>query len=151
MATVEAGEGRPVAATYAGLGFYYALVPFAVGGIVVLRRRRIDQWFLLAPAAVVTVVSAVVIALVRYRAPFEVCLVVLAAAGIVVPRATAVRPGPGRRDGASGVGDELTVGVDLYRDRCQPAVAGVGSRRCRLRRRTPSRGRGRRELGSLDE
>jgi 4-amino-4-deoxy-L-arabinose transferase-like glycosyltransferase len=84
MAHVEAGEGRPVVASLAGLGFYYALVPCGVVGIVVLRRRRIAQWFLLVPAAVVTLVSALFYALVRFRAPFEVCLVVLAAPAIVL-------------------------------------------------------------------
>ena len=84
MAQVETGEGRPYDASLAGLGFYYALLPFGVAGIVIFRRRRIDQWFLLVPAGVVTVVSALVIALVRYRAPFEVCLVVLAAPGMVL-------------------------------------------------------------------
>jgi hypothetical protein len=84
MAHVEVGEGRPLAASLAGLGFYYALLPFAVVGIVILRRRRIDQWFLLVPAGVVTLVSALVYALVRFRAPFEVCLVVLAAPAMVL-------------------------------------------------------------------
>ncbi len=84
MAQAESNEGRPYVASMAGLGFYYCLLPFAVAGIVILRRRRLDQWFLLIPAAVVTLVSALVIALVRYRAPFEVCLVVLAASAIVV-------------------------------------------------------------------
>jgi ribose 1,5-bisphosphokinase PhnN len=51
---------------------------------VILRRRRIDQWFLLVPAAVVTLVSALCFALVRFRAPFEVCLVVLAAPAMVL-------------------------------------------------------------------
>jgi hypothetical protein len=83
MAQVETREGRPYAASLAGLGFYYLLVPFAAAGMVMLRRRRIDQWFLWVPAGVVTVVSALVIALVRYRAPFEVCLVVLAAPAFV--------------------------------------------------------------------
>jgi 4-amino-4-deoxy-L-arabinose transferase-like glycosyltransferase len=84
MAHVEVGEGRPLDASLAGLGFYYALLPFAVVGIVILRRRRIDQWFLLVPAGVVTLVSALVYALVRFRAPFEVCLVVLAAPAMVL-------------------------------------------------------------------
>ena len=84
MAHVEAGEGRPVAASLAGLGFYYALLPFGIAGTVILRRRRIHQWFLLVPAGVVTLVGALVIALERYRAPFEVCLVVLAAPALVL-------------------------------------------------------------------
>ncbi len=84
MAHVEVGEGRPLTASLAGLGFYYTLLPFAVAGIAILRRRGIDQWFLLVPAGIVTVVSALVIALERYRAPFEVCLVVLAAPAVVL-------------------------------------------------------------------
>lgn len=84
MAQVEVGEGRPLVASLAGLGFYYALVPFGVAGVVVLRRRRVEQWFLLVPAGVVTLVSALFYALVRFRAPFEVCLVVLAAPAVVL-------------------------------------------------------------------
>lgn len=83
MAHVETGEGRPYAASLAGLACYYALVPFAVTGVIVLRHRHLDQWFLLVPAAVVTLVSAASYGLVRFRAPFEVCLVVLAAAAMV--------------------------------------------------------------------
>lgn len=84
MAQAEVGEGRPFVASLAGLGFYYALLPFVVAGIVILRRRRIDQWFLLVPAGIVTLVSALFFALVRFRAPFEVPLVVLAAPAIVL-------------------------------------------------------------------
>ena len=84
MAHVEAGEGRPIVASLAGLAVYYALLPFAAGGIVIFRRRRIDQWFLLVPAGIVTIVSALFYGLVRFRAPFEVCLVVLAAAPMVL-------------------------------------------------------------------
>ena len=84
MAHLETGEGRPFAASLAGLAFYYALLPFAVGGIVIMRRRRIDQWFLLVPAGVVTLVSVLVFGQTRYRAPFEVCLVVLAAPAMVL-------------------------------------------------------------------
>jgi hypothetical protein len=84
MAQVETHEGRPFDASLAGLGFYYALLPFAAAGIVILRRRHIDQWFLLVPAGVVTLVRAFVSALIRYRAPFEVCLVVLSAPAMVL-------------------------------------------------------------------
>jgi hypothetical protein len=84
MASIEVNEGRPEPASLAGLGFYYALLPLGVAGIVVLRRRGIRQWFLLVPAGVVTLVAALVYGLVRFRAPFEVCLVVLAAPTLVV-------------------------------------------------------------------
>jgi 4-amino-4-deoxy-L-arabinose transferase-like glycosyltransferase len=84
MAQAETGEGRPYGASLAGLAFNYALLPFGVAGIVILRRRRIDQWFLLVPAGIVTLASALFFALVRFRAPFEVCLAVLAAPSIVL-------------------------------------------------------------------
>jgi 4-amino-4-deoxy-L-arabinose transferase-like glycosyltransferase len=84
MAQAETGEGRPYAASLAGLAFNGALLPFAVAGIVILHRRRIDQWFLLVPAGIVTLTGALFFALVRFRAPFEVCFVVLAAPSIVL-------------------------------------------------------------------
>ncbi|HEX3979660.1 MAG TPA: hypothetical protein VHW93_00460, partial [Acidimicrobiales bacterium] len=84
MINIDVNEGRPVPAARAGLIVYYALLPFAVAGIVVLRRRRLRQWFLLVPAGVLTVVSALYYGTVRFRAPFEVCLVVLAAPAIVI-------------------------------------------------------------------
>lgn len=84
MINLDVNEGRPVPAARAGLLVYYALLPFAVAGIVVLRRRRIRQWYLLVPAGVVTVVSALFYGTVRFRAPFEVCLVVLAAPALVL-------------------------------------------------------------------
>lgn len=84
MADVDVNEGRPVPASLAGLGFYYALLPLGLAGIVLYRRRRIPQWFLLVPAGVITVVAAVFYGSVRFRAPFEVCLVVLAAPPIVL-------------------------------------------------------------------
>jgi 4-amino-4-deoxy-L-arabinose transferase-like glycosyltransferase len=83
-ADFSVNEGRPVPASLAGLGFYYALLPLGIAGMVILRRRGIGQWFLLVPAGVVTVVSALVYGLVRFRAPFEVCLVVLAAPPLVL-------------------------------------------------------------------
>jgi 4-amino-4-deoxy-L-arabinose transferase-like glycosyltransferase len=84
MARVDVNEGRPEAPALAGLGVYYALLPLGVAGIVILRRRRVRVWYLLVPAGVLTVVSAVFYGLVRFRAPFEVCLVVLAAPPLVL-------------------------------------------------------------------
>jgi 4-amino-4-deoxy-L-arabinose transferase-like glycosyltransferase len=84
MADWDVNEGRPRTASLLGLGFYYALLPLGVAGVIVLRRRRIAQWFLLVPGGVVTVVAILVFGLVRFRAPFEVCLVVLAAPSLVL-------------------------------------------------------------------
>ncbi|HEY7946677.1 MAG TPA: glycosyltransferase family 39 protein [Acidimicrobiales bacterium] len=82
MARLDVNEGRPVLASIAGLVMYYALLPLAATGVVVLRRRRRVQWPLLVPAAVLTVVAAVDYGIVRFRAPFEVSLVVLAAVAL---------------------------------------------------------------------
>ncbi len=82
MAAVDVNEGRPEGAALAGLACYYALLPVAVLGIVHLRRRRHTQWPLLVPAGILTVVAALTYGTVRFRAPFEVCLAVLAAAGV---------------------------------------------------------------------
>ena len=84
MVHTDVNEGRPEPAARAGLIVYYALLPAAVAGIVILRRRRLRQWFLLVPAGVLTLVSALYYGSVRFRAPFEVCLVVLAAPALVL-------------------------------------------------------------------
>lgn len=99
MAQADVNEGRPVPASLAGLAVYYLLLPFAVAGIVIFRRRGIRQWFLLVPAGVVTVVSVAVYGLVRFRAPFEVCLVVLAAPPLVLLAQAVRRRLAGARSG----------------------------------------------------
>jgi 4-amino-4-deoxy-L-arabinose transferase-like glycosyltransferase len=81
MLDVDVNEGRPVDAAFAGLLSYYVLLPFAVLGVVVLRRRRVPMWPLLVIAGIVTVVAATGYGQVRFRAEFEVPLVVLAAVG----------------------------------------------------------------------
>jgi len=83
MVHVDVNEGRPVPASCAGLFAYYALLPAAVIGIVAMRRRRVTLWPLLVPALVVTLSSMVGFGQVRFRAEFEVSLVVLAATGFV--------------------------------------------------------------------
>ena len=106
MARGDVNEGRPVPASFAGLWVYYALVPLGVAGSIAFRRRGIRQWFLLVPAGVITVVSILVYGLVRFRAPFEVCLVVLAAPALVLAAQSLwgrVR-GPGRSAVAQGAG-----------------------------------------------
>jgi 4-amino-4-deoxy-L-arabinose transferase-like glycosyltransferase len=84
MADYDVNEGRPRDASIAGLVVYYALLPFALAGIVILRRRRMRQWILLVPAAALTLTAALFYGLVRFRAPFEDCLVLLAAPALVL-------------------------------------------------------------------
>jgi hypothetical protein len=61
---------------------YWALVPFAIAGGVVLRRRSVPLFPLLVFFVAVAVVVAVAFGSVRYRAPAEVPIVVLAAVGV---------------------------------------------------------------------
>jgi hypothetical protein len=120
MANTDVNEGRPVPASLAGLGFYYALLPLGVVGIVLFRRRRIPQWFLLVPAGIITVVAAVFFGTVRFRAPFEVCLVVLAAPPLVF--AGRWIGGGSRRGGhtahspANGAGGTVPAGPERVHD-----------------------------------
>jgi hypothetical protein len=61
---------------------YWALVPLAIGGLLVLRRRHIMVWPLVAQFAMVTITAAAFYGLIRFRIPAEVALVVLAAAAL---------------------------------------------------------------------
>jgi 4-amino-4-deoxy-L-arabinose transferase-like glycosyltransferase len=82
MAWYNQGEGRPRWASYLGLGAYYLLLAGAVGGTVILRRRRTPVWPLASTAIIVTVTAAAFYGLVRFRVPAEVAIVVLAAVTI---------------------------------------------------------------------
>ncbi len=73
-------EGRTIEVGWAGLVMYYVLLPFAVAGVIVLHRRRTTWWPLAIPFAIVTLtVAFLAYGYVRFRAPAEVSLVVLAA------------------------------------------------------------------------
>jgi 4-amino-4-deoxy-L-arabinose transferase-like glycosyltransferase len=76
-------EGRGREASWIGLFAYYALLPFAVGGLVVLHRRRISILPLVAIAGVATFAAATTFGVTRYRAPAEVAIVVAAAVALV--------------------------------------------------------------------
>jgi 4-amino-4-deoxy-L-arabinose transferase-like glycosyltransferase len=65
-----------------GVAMYYLLLPLAVAGAVMLRRRREPIGFLLAPFTVVVVVSILGYGTPRFRVPAEVPLVVLAAVAV---------------------------------------------------------------------
>jgi hypothetical protein len=74
-------EGRGRAPSWIGLFAYYALWPFAIFGLVVLRRRKIPILPLVAVALIATFAAAITFGVTRYRAPAEVALVVAAAVG----------------------------------------------------------------------
>ena len=80
---VATAEGRAPNAERAGIAVYYVLMLLAVWAVVLLRRRREPLWILLMPAVMVTLVSLGWYGLPRFRAAFEVPLVVLAAVALV--------------------------------------------------------------------
>jgi 4-amino-4-deoxy-L-arabinose transferase-like glycosyltransferase len=75
-------EGRRPRATHLGLVIYWALLPFAALGALVLRGRRRGLWILLAPVALVTLVAATTYGTTRFRMAAEPSIVLLAAAGL---------------------------------------------------------------------
>ena len=74
-------EGRGRAASWIGLFAYYALWPFAIYGLVVMRRRKVPIYPLVAIAVIATFAAAITFGVTRYRAPAEVALVLAAAIG----------------------------------------------------------------------
>ncbi len=75
-------EGRGRVPSWISLFAYYALVPFAIGGMVVLHRRRITILPILVPIVIATFAAATTFGITRYRAPAEVGIVLAAAVGI---------------------------------------------------------------------
>jgi 4-amino-4-deoxy-L-arabinose transferase-like glycosyltransferase len=78
---LQVPEGRSIRAEKLGVAMYALLVPFAVGGAVLLRRRRTELWIMLAPVLLVSATALLTYGNQRFRAPAEVSLVVLAAIG----------------------------------------------------------------------
>ena len=76
-------EGRPLWVSRLGLVQYWAMMPFAVAGVVILRRRKVRLLPLLVQVVVVTVTAAYAYGTIRFRTPAEISLVVLAAVGLV--------------------------------------------------------------------
>jgi 4-amino-4-deoxy-L-arabinose transferase-like glycosyltransferase len=74
-------QNRRLAVQEAGVAFSYLLIPLAVFGIVLLRRRREPISILLAPILLVTVTCALTYGGLRLRQAGEIPLVVLAAVG----------------------------------------------------------------------
>ncbi len=75
-------EGRSVRVQKAGVVMFFLLVPFAVYGVIVLRRRGVVTWILLAPFIIVAVTALATYGNLRFREPAELCTVVLAAVAL---------------------------------------------------------------------
>jgi 4-amino-4-deoxy-L-arabinose transferase-like glycosyltransferase len=82
MANYNVNEGRDVEVSWAGFFAFWVLVPCAVVGGVMLRRRRVPITPLVSQFVVVAVTAAAIYGLVRFRIPAEVSLVVLAAVAV---------------------------------------------------------------------
>jgi len=82
-------EGRRLDVARAGLASFYLLAAFAVGGVVVLRRRRVLLVPLLSMPALAAATAVYAYGATRFRMPAEVTIVVLAAAAVdaVIERA----------------------------------------------------------------
>lgn len=72
-------EGRSVRLQKLGVAAFFLLVPFAVGGVLVLRRRGVPPWILVAPFGLVCITALITYGNMRFREPAEISLVVLAA------------------------------------------------------------------------
>jgi 4-amino-4-deoxy-L-arabinose transferase-like glycosyltransferase len=100
-------QNRSHAVATAGVGLSYLLIPFAVVGAVLIRRRREPLFVLLAPVLLVTITCALTYGGLRFRHAAEIPLVVLAATGVLpvwkraTRRAGAARS-RARRRGAGG-------------------------------------------------
>lgn len=93
MAEYNAGEGREEWASWLGFASFWITAPLAVGGGVVLRRRRVPLTPLVAQFVMVSVTALVIYGLVRFRVPAEVAMAVLAAVGVdALVRRRAVEP-----------------------------------------------------------
>src|SRR5215218_5375108 len=82
MANYNVNEGRDVEVSWAGFLAFWLLVPCAIAGAVMLRRRRVPIMPLVSQFAIVAVTAAAIYGLVRFRIPAEVSLVVLAAVAV---------------------------------------------------------------------
>jgi 4-amino-4-deoxy-L-arabinose transferase-like glycosyltransferase len=78
----ETFERRGEITTWAILLAYWALVPFAIGGLVVMRRRRVPIFPFVAVIGATVVTVAMSFGITRYRAGVDVLVPVLAAVAL---------------------------------------------------------------------
>jgi 4-amino-4-deoxy-L-arabinose transferase-like glycosyltransferase len=75
-------EGRSAWVTKVGVVAYFLLLPLAVYGFLVLRRRGVPTWIVLAPVVTVTLTALLTYGSIRFRHSAELTLVVLAAVAL---------------------------------------------------------------------
>jgi hypothetical protein len=90
-------EGREGFVAWGGLIGWFVMLPFAIFGLVAMRRRRITLIPVLAPYAAVLVAVVFLFYMNRYRASTEAVLCLVAAVGIdaLLPRRAARAPAAG--------------------------------------------------------
>lgn len=79
MVWLNQGEGRSQWGSWVAMVQWYLLVPAAIAGAVVLRRRGVPIWPLASTAVVVLITVVAFYGIVRFRLPLDVAVVVLAA------------------------------------------------------------------------
>jgi 4-amino-4-deoxy-L-arabinose transferase-like glycosyltransferase len=87
-------EGRRAWVTVLGVGIYFLLVPLAIYGFLVLRRRGVPVWILTTPLITVTLTALLSYGSARFLQSAELTIVVLAAIALdrLWVRARAERP-----------------------------------------------------------
>jgi hypothetical protein len=90
----NAGDGRPPLFTRLGIVAFWALLPLAVAGGILLRRQRDAFLILLAPAVMIVAVSMATYGSTRLRYAAEPSVVLLAAVALVPLGQWLVATGP---------------------------------------------------------
>jgi 4-amino-4-deoxy-L-arabinose transferase-like glycosyltransferase len=75
-------EGRRARVMHLGVAMYLVLLPLALYGFVLLRRRRVPLWILMAPVITVTATALLSYGSIRFRHSAELTIVVLAAVAV---------------------------------------------------------------------
>ncbi len=116
-------EGRGRVDSTLGLISYFALLPWAIAGLVILYRRRITIIPMVAFAASLTLTAAITFGITRFRVPIEVSICLLA--GVAIDAGLRRYRDPGRAEAGIGADEHgavpmPTIGADLRAIRVRP-------------------------------
>jgi 4-amino-4-deoxy-L-arabinose transferase-like glycosyltransferase len=117
-------ETRPYHWALVGLGMYYALLALSIGGVVILRRRRIPVFPLLALGLDVVVSVLLTFGQTRYRSTFEVALTILGAVTLDQLWSYWTRPRRRHRPGLEAASTNADADTDTDTERAPSAPAG---------------------------